>query len=66
MNTDGSCSSGCSPPPEPSLFTRLCWQVYSWITWPWTVRQLKREGFVRTGWMEYSGPPDEQDDEDHG
>jgi hypothetical protein len=48
------------PPPEPlvRLPTRVAWWLWAYLTWPWQVRQLKREGFRRVGWMAWeSGPP---------
>jgi hypothetical protein len=33
------------------------WNTWDFITWPRTVRQLKRAGFRRTGWMTWGGEP---------
>jgi hypothetical protein len=52
-------------PPEPPVTTRAVWWLRVLLTWPWQVRQLKREGFRRVGWMTWeSGPPVELDDAD--
>jgi len=51
------------PPPEIviPLWVRACWRIWSYVTWPWQVRQLKQAGFRRTGWMTWeSGPGDAQ------
>jgi hypothetical protein len=32
------------------LWVRIMWKTYVLVTWPRQVRQLKREGFRRTGW----------------
>jgi hypothetical protein len=34
----------------------LAWYVWGYLTWPWQARQLKREGFIRTGWMRWEHP----------
>jgi hypothetical protein len=41
-----------------------CWQVYDFITWPLTARQLKRGGFRRTGWMTWESGPGSWTDND--
>ena len=48
-------------PPEPAvpLLTRLRWWAWSYLSWPWQVRQLKRAGFRRTGWMTWESGPTE-------
>jgi hypothetical protein len=50
-----TCSSGCPAPPEPHVPwpVELIWRLYTVITWPLYVRQLKRLGFRRTGWMKW-------------
>jgi hypothetical protein len=53
-----TCSSGCPEPPPPSWLVIAYWQVRSWVTWPHTVRQLKRAGFRRTGFMTWGEGPE--------
>jgi hypothetical protein len=48
-------------PPEPVIHwpTRLGWTLWSYLSWPWQVRQLKAAGFRRVGWMTWeTGPPE--------
>ena len=46
------------PPPPPPWPVRAVWWAWGWlIYWPQT-RQLKREGFKRTGWREWEYHPD--------
>lgn len=33
------------------------WRVCDWLTWPLQVRELKRAGFRRTGWMKWEAGP---------
>jgi hypothetical protein len=54
----GPCSSGCPPEPEVPRLARACWWLYSIVTWPLYVRQLKQMGFRRTGWMTWDSGPD--------
>jgi hypothetical protein len=56
----GSCSSGCPRPPEPHIPwpVEIFWRLYEFVTWPAAVRQLKRAGFRRTGWMTWESGPD--------
>jgi hypothetical protein len=48
-------------PPEPVIHwpTRLGWTLWSYLTWPWQVRQLKAAGFRRVGWMTWETGPDD-------
>jgi hypothetical protein len=42
------------------LWLYACWQVREFITWPRTVRELKRAGFRHTGFMTWeTGPEDD-------
>jgi hypothetical protein len=53
------------PPPEPRVpwVFRASWRIYDLVTWPWAVREFKRAGFRRTGWMQWeSGPAGEEPD----
>lgn len=34
------------------------WSAYQWITWPWQVRQMKKNGFRRTGFMTWETGPE--------
>lgn len=53
-----TCSSGCKRPPQHTvpLPVRIVWRVWGWVTWPWAIRELKRAGFVRTGWRRWETP----------
>ena len=54
-------------PPDPVIppWTRLRWRLWDLLTWPSAVRQLKRAGFRRVGWMAWeSGPLQERGDEE--
>ena len=44
---------GKQEPLEPviPLAARVAWRVWVYLTWPGQVRQMKRAGFRRTGWM---------------
>jgi hypothetical protein len=39
------------------LHARLLAWAWAYITWPWTVRQLRREGWTRVSWMTWSSGP---------
>ena len=39
--------------------TLIAWRLWGWLTWPWQVRQLKRHGFRRVGWMTWESGPAE-------
>ena len=45
-------------PPEPLVpwWTLTAWRAWALITWPRDVRKLKREGWRRTGWMQWESP----------
>lgn len=44
-------------PSQPSR-TAIAWAtIRAYVTWPATVRALKRNGWVRTGWMTWQYPP---------
>jgi hypothetical protein len=56
------CSSGCERPADPlagHYVLALAWWLWELAAWPWTVRELKRAGFVRTGWRTWEVPGDE-------
>ena len=36
---------------------RTLWCIEVWVSWPWQVRQMKRAGFRRTGWMTWETGP---------
>lgn len=48
-----TCSSGCPRPQDDpqSLISLILTQLIMYVTWPWYARQLRKQGFVRTGWM---------------
>jgi hypothetical protein len=50
-------------PPEPHVprLVLLWWQVRELVTWPLAVRELKRAGFRRTGWMTWEAGPEGDD-----
>jgi hypothetical protein len=58
-----TCSSGC-PEPEPagSWLSRWGWWAWGILTWPATVRELKRHGFRRTGFMTWDTGPASEDE----
>jgi hypothetical protein len=58
---DRTCSSGCPAPQEAPRWQIAWWQVREFITWPATVRQLKRAGFRKTGFMTWETGPDDDD-----
>jgi hypothetical protein len=41
------------------LWLYLAWRAYDLITWPRTVRELKRAGFRHTGFMTWETGPDD-------
>jgi hypothetical protein len=55
------CSSGCPAPPEPPWLLSASWRIWELITWPLTIRALKRAGFRRTGWMTWESGPEDED-----
>lgn len=40
--------------------TLIAWRMRVWLTWPWQVREMKRCGFRRVGWMTWEAPPDSE------
>ncbi len=40
--------------------TLIAWRLWTWITWPGQVRQMKAAGFRRVGWMTWETGPDDQ------
>jgi hypothetical protein len=53
-------------PPEPPLPARFGWWAWSWLSWPWQVREMKRYGFRRVGWMTWETGPAEGNGELEG
>lgn len=54
-----TCSSGCPRPPDPAVpwWLLAVWRFWGLVTWPAQARQLKREGFRRTGWRTWEAGP---------
>lgn len=52
-------AQGKPRPPDPPYrwWWRLRDTLWSWITWPWQVALMKREGFRRVGWMSWEVTP---------
>jgi hypothetical protein len=46
-------------PPEPPFYVRAIWCVRVYLTWPMQVREMKRTGFRRIGWMTWELGPEE-------
>lgn len=44
------------PPPLSPWPVRACLLVRAWLAWPWTVRQLKADGWRRVGFMTWETP----------
>ena len=38
----------------------IAMRVWTYLSWPWQVREMKRYGFRRVGWMTWETGPDEQ------
>lgn len=34
----------------------LKWVIVDLVAWPWQARQLRKAGFVRTGWRKWDYP----------
>jgi hypothetical protein len=54
-------SGQLGPKPDPGarmypLPQYLMLRAWSWLTWPWQARQLKRAGLIRTGWRTWETP----------
>jgi hypothetical protein len=47
------------PPQLYPWYRRATADIWTWISWPWQARTLKRHGFTRTGWMTYELGPDD-------
>lgn len=37
-------------------YVHVRWRVADTVTWPWQARQLRKAGFVRTGWRRWIYP----------
>jgi hypothetical protein len=53
-----------APKPDPGArmvsWPVLIWsRVWTYLSWPWQVRQMKRYGFRRVGWMTWETGPSE-------
>jgi hypothetical protein len=51
--------TGKIPSPDGRIPRMLDWAWYvwgEWVTWPWQVHQLRKAGFVRTGWRTWEYP----------
>lgn len=46
--------------PEPYVpwWNRMVWSFWIWVTWPIYVRELKKMGFKKVGWMTWEAGPD--------
>jgi hypothetical protein len=42
--------------------TLIAWRVWTWLSWPWQVRQMKAMGFRRVGWMTWETGPEQPDE----
>ena len=47
------------PPPLHPWWYLAIWDAWTWISWPWQARQLKRAGFRHAGWMTWELGPDD-------
>lgn len=53
------------PKPDPgdrlvSWPALIALRVWTYLSWPWQVRQMRRSGFRRIGWMTWETRPDSE------
>ena len=44
-------------------YIRAYWSCWIWITWPFSVREMKKAGFRRIGWMTWETGSDDSGEE---
>ena len=52
------------PPPLYPWYRRAAADIWTWIFWPLTVREMKRAGFRHTGFMTWETGPDKEENHD--